>query len=97
MFLRDNAKLDKSIINGTGVFAARNIKKGEMVNTPRPCNGYNHSCAPNSYIVYDDDSSVEIFALRDIKQGEEITLKYKQNINFDCACPLCKLKTSLNK
>lgn len=95
----------KSKINGLGVFAGENIKKGEVIQyikgeakflaiknkedslsypnwigigknkwiDPNYPNQYlNHSCEPNSGIK----GKVTMVALKDIKEGEEITIDY---------------------
>ncbi|KAF1837754.1 SET domain-containing protein [Decorospora gaudefroyi] len=64
----------------------------------------NHACRPNTSWRFDDYTlSFEIFALRDIKPGEEITRSYgferqphaqrleslRENHGFTCACRLC--------
>ncbi|KAI4932972.1 hypothetical protein J4E85_003375 [Alternaria conjuncta] len=64
----------------------------------------NHACRPNTLWRFDDYTlSFEVFALRDIKPGEEITRSYgfekrarrrrvksiEANFGFTCACPLC--------
>jgi len=116
----------KSTIEGKGVFAARNFKKGEIVLTWHPKNltkeefdnlsyqeakyrgkkgnNYrimqpperyvNHSCDPNTK----PDGSSDI-AIRDIKQGEEITSDYSgsSNPNFICNCGSYKCKGSFTE
>lgn len=105
----------KSKIEGMGVFAARDFKKGEVIliwnpksltkneyynlsdqeskyrhkdgdsySIMQPPERYvNHSCSPNT--KPDDTSDI---AVRDIKQGEEITSDYSgsSNPNFTCNC-----------
>ena len=97
---------------GNGVFAARNIQKGEFIHTlqgkrmtleqivSRLCSGkeaiddpfqigrrtyidldsisrtFNHSCDPNGGLR----KNGELFALRDIFKGEEITYDYSSTI-----------------
>lgn len=105
-------------IEGKGVFAARDFKKGEVVidwsnakrlsegeakQVPREeqkylafCSGkwvleqaparfVNHSCEPNTFVKDFRD-----IALRDIKEGEEITSDYSQtptpNMDMRCNC-----------
>jgi hypothetical protein len=36
----------------------------------------NHSCTPSACFSYDDEGVVHVFAWRDIKKGEEITIQY---------------------
>ncbi|KAF2838647.1 SET domain-containing protein [Patellaria atrata CBS 101060] len=64
----------------------------------------NHDCRPNSAYRFDDTTlKHEVFAIRDIKPGEEITVTYvppempsdmrnsllRNQWNFDCTCSLC--------
>ncbi|KAH9871412.1 hypothetical protein IAQ61_005591, partial [Plenodomus lingam] len=64
----------------------------------------NHACRPNAGWRFNDYTmSVEIFALKDIKPGEEITVSYgfetrssarrmksiEANLGFTCRCSLC--------
>jgi len=52
----------------------------------------NHSCDPNSYMVYRDDNYYELVASKDIKKGDEITSDYESFddgldcTSFTCAC-----------
>ncbi|CCL99706.1 uncharacterized protein FIBRA_01728 [Fibroporia radiculosa] len=68
---------------------------------------FNHSCVPNAvakYIISPFESvQMEVVALRDIAEGEEITIPYldpalplhtrqealRLNYGFTCTCPLC--------
>jgi D-alanine-D-alanine ligase-like ATP-grasp enzyme len=59
----------------------------------------NHSCRPNT--IYD---GLDVIALRDIAQGEELTLDYSHLLDesaepFDCTCgaPQCKKRITGNK
>jgi D-alanine-D-alanine ligase len=59
----------------------------------------NHSCRPNT--IYD---GLNVIALRDIKNGEELTLDYSHLLDesaepFDCTCgaPQCKKRITGNK
>jgi len=80
------------------------------------CNGLfliagriNHSCKPNALWSTVDSKLLELRALRDIKEGEEITVSYLnpakfltkderfklfENWKFQCACELCSLDAS---
>ncbi|EMD65215.1 hypothetical protein COCSADRAFT_160188 [Bipolaris sorokiniana ND90Pr] len=64
----------------------------------------NHACRPNTLWRFNDYTlTFEVFALKDIKPGEEITRSYgfekrshgrrvrslEANFGFTCACPLC--------
>jgi SET domain-containing protein len=43
----------------------------------------NHSCNPNSGLVY-RDNSVTLIAIRDIKKGEELSFDYSTTMDEDC-------------
>jgi len=98
----------KSSIEGTGVFASKNFKKGEVIckmhgesvtfeelknryeggkekicnplqitektylNLAEPYVRFNHSCTPNCGFR----KKAELFAIKDIKKGEELTYDY---------------------
>lgn len=65
----------------------------------------NHSCAANARnIVSSEDGTVEVLAQRDIRKGEEVTIRYTTNLlegtkarritlasqwNFSCCCSRC--------
>ncbi|KAF2468943.1 SET domain-containing protein, partial [Lindgomyces ingoldianus] len=64
----------------------------------------NHACRPNSYYRFDSKTlNLEVFALHNIKAGEELTFGYgytthphtsrrealKNNWSFTCTCNLC--------
>ncbi|TVY17602.1 SET domain-containing protein 5 [Lachnellula arida] len=65
----------------------------------------NHSCRPNAVHAWNPLLNVEtVYAVRPIKQGEEITLSYhaggpsttrkeilKEGFGFDCTCEICSL------
>ncbi|CAI6084433.1 unnamed protein product [Clonostachys chloroleuca] len=63
----------------------------------------NHSCVPNTCWVYDEVTGMEVYAVRDITEGEEITDSYTEvacsresrakelaNWGFRCACTACE-------
>jgi tetratricopeptide (TPR) repeat protein len=69
----------------------------------------NHNCLPNAFYRYDDATfALELFALRDIREDEEITITYidpNQGIKFaerqkllgsqwgfECDCSICQAK-----
>lgn len=70
---------------------------------------FNHSCSPNTHInYYTEDSTVSLYAARDIKKGEEITIylhfayfleRQDRDILFNlrfgekCRCVLCRDET----
>jgi hypothetical protein len=76
--------VDKSNIEGDGLFAAKKIKKGEKIGTahingqPTPIIGkkHNHSDNPNM-ISKKKGNQRDIFANRDIEKGEELTTNYR--------------------
>lgn len=56
----------------------------------------NHSCVPNCEVEIDEDEEeINVYALRDIKSGEELTYDYGKEYWDDhikkekCACPKC--------
>tara|TARA_R110002050_G_scaffold148425_4_gene274622 strand:- start:163 stop:621 length:459 start_codon:yes stop_codon:yes gene_type:complete len=63
----------------------------------------NHSCKPNSVCVFGKYGEATLRAVRDLKEGEEITIGYvdlamrgverrgelKKGFSFTCMCPLC--------
>ncbi|VUC29841.1 unnamed protein product [Clonostachys rosea] len=63
----------------------------------------NHSCMPNTCWVYDEVTGMEVYAVRDIREGEEITDSYTEvarsrearakelaNWGFRCQCTACE-------
>lgn len=68
----------------------------------------NHSCRPNAQHAWNEQlKSMLVHAVREIKDGEELTLSYlnggpstqrkqilKDNFRFDCTCELCSLPSS---
>lgn len=83
-----------SAINGNGIFAMRSLKKGQKVHLPKKGlpHGFNHSCEPNMT----DRGRDDLKPLRDIQEGEELTLDYRRvnpgAIWFNCNCPSCRAK-----
>ena len=112
---RDFIRVGKSRIEGTGVYAKRNIPRGTRIieytgehvpvqqlflavaegQTPRTytfalnattaidgtrggnaSRFFNHSCAPNCE-AYIFDEHVYIYAMRDVRRGEELTFDYR--------------------
>lgn len=56
----------------------------------------NHSCAPNTFMRRTADRA-ELYALRDIRRGEELTLDYGDNqhegaLRCGCGAPNCRGK-----
>jgi len=84
---------EPSAINGRGIFAMRSLKKGQKVHLPAngPPHGFNHSCDPNMT----DRGRDHLKPLRDIQEGEELTLNYRRwgtRLGFVCNCPSCRAK-----
>ena len=78
--------IKNSAIEGLGLFASKQISSGKVLGRTHiltkeetirtPLGGfYNHSNNPNC-IKFQKDNSYYLKALRDIKQNEEITVKY---------------------
>jgi SET domain-containing protein len=74
-----------SIIEGVGMFAVRDITKGERIAMAR-VNGVrvlagrytNHSPTPNAIFVLEDSMDLSLVASQDITSGEEVTINYRQ-------------------
>ena len=73
-----------SVIEGTGVFAMQPFASGELIAPARigdkrtPVGRFtNHSSAPNAKMQRDGER-INAVALRDIQEGEEITVNYRQ-------------------
>ena len=62
----------------------------DAIHDDNPARYANHSCEPNAYTqvwTVEGKSHVGIFALRNIKKGEEITFNYgRTNGNTKCSC-----------
>jgi hypothetical protein len=83
----DAVYVGESKINGKAIFAARDIKKGELIAPARidkkrtPCGRFtNHSVNPNSMFVLTGEpkSDILMVATRDIKANEEVLMCYRQ-------------------
>ena len=84
--LPDNLELRPSEIHGYGVFALEDIPAGQMlglshIQSPElirtPLGGYiNHSMNPNCMRIQEGNRWY-LYAISDIRVGEEITLMYK--------------------
>ena len=74
-----------SIIEGVGMFAVRDITKGELIAMAR-VNGVrvlagrytNHSPTPNAIFVLEESMDLSLVASQDITSGEEVTINYRQ-------------------
>ncbi|KAH7646959.1 SET domain containing with a cysteine cluster at the C-terminus [Cryptosporidium bovis] len=74
--------------------------RGACICTIQSC--FNHSCDPNCCVYSMGDSTVYISTIRDIKEGEELTISYIDNTlplterkklihnyHFECNCNIC--------
>ena len=81
----------RSKINGLGLFAVKKIEEGKKIGTTHydlngeiwsglmrtPLGGFiNHSSEPN-YVINKTSFDWTLHTLRDIKRGEELTVKYE--------------------
>ena len=74
-----------SVIEGVGMFAVRDITKGELIAMAR-VNGVrvlagrytNHSPTPNAIFVLEESMDLSMVASQDITSGEEVTINYRQ-------------------
>lgn len=85
-------EIKKSSIHGWGVFAVEVLLRGTLIPTFDTNNegytkfrGFNRSCNPNGWISPIDD---EVYSVRNIVPGEEITLGYPIK---KCKCSSCKI------
>jgi len=91
----DKYVIDKSKIDGKGIIASQNVKKGELIGTAieneemikgkdgiqrdmrtRLGRTLNHQDKENA-IQKSEDNTLNVYAKNNIKEGEEITLNYK--------------------
>jgi SET domain len=79
-----NVAVLQSMIEGKGLFATMGFKDGQFICPARvgamrtPAGRFtNHSVKPNAKMVA-DVGGVNMFAIRDINQGDEITVNYRQ-------------------
>ena len=84
-----------------GIYKTNGFGKGVSLKFSR----FNHSCRPNAEWFWNEDTNTQdVRAVRRIKEGEEITVRYtilwsreerltelKNNFNFDCHCDACDL------
>lgn len=68
---------------------------GKVVLIGPPDRYLNHSCDPNAYVLYEEDSCF-IVARRDINTGEEITCDYSLNVTggdtWPCHCSAARCR-----
>ena len=64
-----------------------------------PARFVNHDCKANSKIVPADKSRAHIVALKEIDEGEEITVFYGEHYfgenNYECSCRSCTTRTAV--
>jgi len=109
--LHDCKCLPGSEKSAEGIFRTNNFALGPL--TPHTAHGVflktsrlNHSCHPNSEVIWKADSECqEVIAIRDIEEGEEMTICYLNMENrmktarerkkilrqygFSCSCKFC--------
>lgn len=87
----------ESPLHGVGLFATREIQKGERIRTwnlPERFKGYNYSCRPNALStplpegLENAQFRFPVFATRSIEPGEEITVPNLRS--RPCVCPWCR-------
>ena len=50
----------------------------------------NHDCSPNCYVADHSPESLQLMAMRDINEGEELTIDYGYEEIYDhCTCGTC--------
>lgn len=103
-------KVRRSEIAGRGVFTLEDIKRGEYILKTQQRSGWkflrylNHSCKPNARLETGKSSASDLlFAVKNIKEGTEITINYKKTRwahyfidtieeKGGCLCPSCEEK-----
>lgn len=78
-------RIDNSSIHGQGAFAIDNIKAGIWIDTRGLYTGLNHACRPNCKIVVGIVTSI-----KEIEEGEELTVSYADYVNGACNCIDCR-------
>lgn len=80
-------KLGSSLIQGSGLFSTKSIEKGLFICPARingkrtPAGKYaNHAMNPNAKMVIGNNGEVNLFAIKSIEAGEEITVNYRNVI-----------------
>ena len=79
---------DKSSIHGLGVFALKNINKGEVIGIGSIDNKYkttlgrftNHSDFNNAMFCYLKNNDVAMIAVKYISKNEEILINYRDHV-----------------
>ena len=90
--LGESVSLADSDIHGVGLFASKDISKGEFLQYTHvyhqkirwwlsltPNYKYNHSPTENNCEVVEGNRCMKMIALRDIKKGEELLVDYSEN------------------
>ena len=88
-FDSDTYYKDKSDIHGVGIFAKKDIAKGEIIGLgsidlkcKTPLGRYtNHSDNNNAMFYYLKTRDVVMVAEKDISKGEEILINYRHHVN----------------
>lgn len=89
--LQNNYAIRPSPIHGNGVFAKKNLKKGEFINTHfEPGEkitdfgaNLNHCSSPNARSTKQDDGGYKTHAQKNIAKDDEVTLDYTTNKNLE--------------
>ena len=106
----DAVYVGESKISGNGIFAARDIKEGELIAPARidkkrtPCGRFtNHSIHTNAMFVLtgEPQSDILMVATRDIKANEEVLMCYRQagaqNGNGNHGCDIESANTIIER
>lgn len=96
--LGDGILLKESGIHEMGLFADRDIKKGEFIHHTHvhhyglkrwvnlsPNYKYNHSSKNDNCEVIEGNRCMKMIALKDIKKGEELLVNYQNNVKLESA------------
>jgi len=86
----NNFEIRKSPIHGNGCFSSKNFEKGDFINyhfTPDGITQFgrflNHSYKPTVISKKGEDGFDYVFALKDINQGDEFTLDYRNRPDLE--------------
>lgn len=92
----ENYYLAQSPIHGTGFFANKQFKAGDKILVARIGDKrteagrfVNHSESPNAEMRY-SGSNIYLFALEDIKNGQEVTTSYRETVEKLTGGALCQ-------
>jgi len=89
--LQNNYVIRPSSIHGNGVFAKKDFKKGEFINTHfepgEKITGFganlNHCPNPNARSIKQGDGGYKTYAEKNIAQDDEVTLDYTVNQDLE--------------